>query len=92
VRALRTFYQGVLGYAYLPSVVAKSKTGVLPEDVFGRKIGYTVLYSPASTANRGIRNAKGFKEARHRFAHYRDAAHGYKVSLYKGAFQQLVSS
>jgi hypothetical protein len=90
INALRTFYTGVLGYKYLPTAVAKSKTGVLPVDIFGRQIAYTVLYSPASTANRGIRKAKTFKQARHRFAHYSDAAHGYKVSLYKEAFSHLI--
>lgn len=89
--ALRTFYTGVLGYKYLPSAVAKSKTGMLPPDIFGRTITYTVLYSPATTANKGIRNGKEFKKFQHLFAHYSDAAHGYKVSLYKAAFQNLVA-
>lgn len=89
--ALRTFYTGVLGYKYLPSAVAKSRTGVLPPDIFGRTIHYTVLYSPATTANKGIRNGKEFKKRQHLFTHYGDAAHGYKVSLYKAAFQELIT-
>jgi G:T/U-mismatch repair DNA glycosylase len=88
--ALRTFYTGVLGYKYLPTVVAKSKTGILPPEVFGRPIAFTVLYSPATTANRGIRKAKAFKQIHHQFTHYSDPAHGYKVSLYKDAFGPLV--
>ena len=61
--ALRTFYTGVLKYKYLPTIVAKSKMGHLPVDIFGRKIGYTVLYSPATTADRGIKKSKRYKDA-----------------------------
>ncbi|MDO6433502.1 hypothetical protein Q4E93_23010 [Flavitalea sp. BT771] len=89
--ALRTFYTGVLGYKYLPGAVAKNKTGMLPSDILGRSIAYTVLYSPATTANRGIRNGKEFKKLRHLFANYSDAAHGYKIYLYKAAFRNLVA-
>ncbi|PUZ28643.1 hypothetical protein DCC81_03935 [Chitinophaga parva] len=88
--ALRTFYTGILRYKYLPITVSLSKTGLLPTDIFGRDIAYTVLYSPATTADRGIMKTKAFKEVRHLYQHYDSPVHAYKVALYRQAFSFLV--
>jgi len=88
--ALSTFYTGILRYRYMPTAVSLSKTGMLPTDIFGRDIAYTVLYSPATTADRGIMKAKAFKAARHLYQDQKSPVHAYKVALYRQAFSFLV--
>jgi G:T/U-mismatch repair DNA glycosylase len=78
--AFKIFYCDILKQK-LTANIRQTKEVILPETFFGRSIKVRAIYSPASTANRGIGKSPGYKAVENEMS-----TDQYRVALYKRYF------
>lgn len=79
--AFRIFYTKILKLR-LTNTIKRDKYADLPVSIFGRNVSIRAVYSPSSSANRGIGKSKGYKAVKHLMS-----TDAYRIELYKEYFK-----
>lgn len=83
--AFRLFYVNMLGLR-ITNEIKSNREIILPEDIFGRPIRLTILYSPSGTSNVGISKSKLYLENKYKYADLKTPVQAFKIDYYREKF------
>lgn len=83
--AFKLFYTDILGLK-ITKEIRENKQTVLDENIFGRPVKLTILYSPSGASNVGISKCRLYTDNKEKYIHSKRPVYDFKVDYYKNIF------
>lgn len=83
--AFRLFYTDILGLKITKEIKENRQT-IIDENIFGRPIKLTILYSPSGSSNVGISKSRFYKMNQEKYKNSKRPVYDFKVDYYRNNF------
>jgi len=83
--AFRLFYTYILGLKITKEIKENRET-IIDENVFGRPVKLTILYSPSGSSNVGISKSRLYKMNQEKYKNSKRPVYDFKVDYYRNKF------